>query len=222
MQDNPRETGSQQSALLYLKHQIVNLDCIAEISVKRDRVTLRYAFARLDEPGARLFLSPGEAEPLLIYLRAARETMPGWVTIADRLVNLDLAADIWVEHDQLQLVLALPDQRGGPLIRSFTRQAGRSILAYFRPRDARALESNSIVPFRQHAWVTVGTHLINLALVSGIRFTPQHVNVSFVGLPNFVRVFGDREATPLIERLQQLGVLPIEAVPSHDEKYVDE
>src|SRR5919202_3630779 len=84
MPDGTLPGGGRSPALLYLKHHVVNLDRIAEISVKQGRVTLCYAFARLDEPGARLVLTPQEAEPLLAALQTPRADWPAWVPVADR------------------------------------------------------------------------------------------------------------------------------------------
>lgn len=202
--------------MLYLKHQIVNLDLVAEISVKREWATLRFAFARLDERGARLFLSPAEAHPLLTYLNTARESMIAWVATGDRMINLDLVADVWVERDQIRLVPVLPDQRGGPLPRSFSRRLGRPILAYFQQPGVlvaeEAAQRSSVGP----SWAAIGDHLINLALVTSIRFAGQQVLVSFTGLPNFSRSFPIDEAGPLLDYMQHLGVLPIEAVQHSD------
>src|SRR3712207_3762637 len=133
MQDLTHASGGRQPTLLYLKHQVVNLDRIAEISAKRGRVTLCLAFARIGEPGARLSLSPAEAEPLLAVLRQAvlRQAgmhLPAWVPVADRLVNLDLAVDVWIDREQVTLVSALPDQRGGPLPRIFPRAVAQPLL----------------------------------------------------------------------------------------------
>ena len=221
MPDGMLPGGGRPPALLYLKHHVVNLDRIAEISVNRGRVTLCYAFARLDEPGARLVLTPAEAEPLLAALQAPRTDWPAWVPVADRLVNLDLVLDVGIAPDQLTLISALPDQRGGPLPRRFPRTAMRPLLAYFE--QIGVLVGSSVAPPEAGLhWVVAGTHLVNLALVSAIRFGPQEVQLGFAGLPQFARVFSYAEATQLIERLQQLGSLPIDAVPVEDPGAADE
>ena len=215
MQDRTHRDVGRRPTLLYLRQQVINLDRIAEISVKRGRITLCFAFARLGEPGARLLLSPTEAEPLLTALQQARAELPGWVAVADRLVNLDLAVDVWGARDQVVLVLALPDQRGGPLPRRFPRPVARPLLAYFKQAGVLAMERTAAGADRP-GWVQAGEHLINLALVSDIRFSAQQVQVAFAGLPHFARSFSYEEAMPLIERLQQLGSLPIDAVHAGD------
>ena len=64
---HPRRTFAgtgKHPALLYIQNQVVNLDRIAEVSLKRERVTLCFTFARINDPGARLFLSPeGHEQP---------------------------------------------------------------------------------------------------------------------------------------------------------------
>lgn len=199
MQDRAHGATGRRPLLVYIRQQIVNLDHIAEISVKRGRVTLCFAFARLGEPGARLVLSPTEAEPLLMGLRQIGPDLSAWVAIDDRLINLDLVVDIWSTHDEVILAPALPDQSGGPLPRIFPRPAARSLLGYFEH------------PGTAHPdWVTAGDHLINLALVSSVRLGAQHVQLVFVGLPRFMRSFSYAEARPLLERLQHMGALPID------------
>jgi hypothetical protein len=212
MQDWAQRSADRRPALVYVRQQVVNLDRIAEISVKRGRVTLCFAFARLGEPGARLVLSPAEAEPLLIGLRQVGPDLSAWVAIEDRLVNLDLVVDIWSTQDEIILVPALPDQNGGPLPRSFPRLAARSLLSYFE-QNGRLSQDRAATPGPPlPAWITAGEHLVNLALVSGIRLGAQHIQVVFAGLPHFARSFSYGEARPLIERLQQMGALPIDAM----------
>ena len=215
MQDRTHEGAGRKPTLLYLRHQVVNLERIAEISVKRGRgVTLCFAFARLGDPGARLLLPPPEAEALLLALKEARAELPAWVPVADRLINLDLAVDLWVTRDQVTLVPTLPDQRGGPLPRRFPRPVAQPLLAYFEQTNVLFMEGAEPLATDRPGWVEAGEHLINLALVSGIRFTAQQVQLTFAGLPHFARSFPYAEATVLIERLQQLGALPIDAVRS--------
>jgi hypothetical protein len=60
--------------------------------------------------------------------------------------------------------------------------------------------------------VPAGEHLINLALVSAIRLGSHQVHVAFAGLPRLARAFSYAEAGPLLEQLQQTGVLPIDAL----------
>ena len=203
--------GDRKPTLLYLRHQVVNLDRIAEISAKRGRVTLCYAFARLGDPGARLLLSPAEAEALLAALRDARGQLPAWVSVGDRLVNLDLALDVWATADQVTLVPALPDQRGGALPRRFPRPVAEPLLAYFRRADVLPMDHPASSADRP-GWVVAGEHLINLALVSNIRFSAEEVQLSFAGLPHFARSIPYAEARLLLDRLQQLGGLPIDAL----------
>lgn len=214
MQDRADGGAGRRPALVYLRQQVVNLDRIAEISIKRGRVTLCFAFARLGEPGARLVLSPAEAEPLLIGLRQIGPDLSSWVAIEDRLINLDQVVDIWSIRDEIILVPALPDQSGGPLPRRFPRPAARALLGYFeqagRLSQERALAAGTALP----GWITAGEHLVNLALVSGIRLGAQHVQLVFAGLPHFARSFSYGEARPLIEQLQHMGALPIDAILS--------
>jgi len=209
--------GGRRPTLLYLRQQVVNLNRIAEISVKRGRVTLCFAFARLGDPGARLVLAPQEAELLLATLRRAEADLPAWVAIGDRLINLDLAVDVWLARDQVTVVPALPDQRGGPLPRNFPPALVRPLIAYFEHAGVLSREGNRNTPAPERpGWVRAGEHLINLALVGGIRFTGQNVQVVFAGLPRFARSFTFVEAAPLLEQLQQLGGLPIDALYSRE------
>ena len=212
MQDQTHGRVSGQPTMLYLRHQVVNLDRIAEILVKRGRVTLCFAFARIGDPGARLVLSPMEAEALLAALKHGGANLQAWVAVEDRLINLDLAVDVWIARDQVVVVPALPDQRGGPLPRSFPGPVARPILAYLEQAGMRSMEGAADSAADRPGWVEAGEHLVNLALVSGIRFSAQQVQVVFAGLPHFTRSFSYVEATALIERLQQLGSLPIDAV----------
>ncbi len=217
MEDRTLTGAGKRTALLYIQNQVVNLDRIAEISLKRERVALCFAFARINDPGARLFLSPEEAQPLLTYLRSAPEGRHTWVAVADRLFNLDLTADIWIGQAQVRLISALPDQRGSPIPRNFPRQVAQPILSYFREAGVLRVEGKPEAA-DWSGWVAAGDHLVNLALVSGIRFGTQHVQVSFAGLPKFARSFPYAEAAPLIDRMQQLGILPIEAVHIQDRR----
>ena len=201
--------AGRRPTLVFVRQQVVNLDRIAEISFKRGRVTLCFAFARLGETGARLTLAPAEAEPLLTSLRQINPEQSPWVAIEDRLVNLDLVVDIWSTHDELILVPALADQRGGPLPRAFTKTAARSLMAYFEHAGSWPQQR-----LDHPDWVTAGEHLINLALVSGVRLGAQHVQLLFTGLPRFTRNFSYADARALIERLQQSGALPIDAIYS--------
>lgn len=214
MQDWAQGSTGRRPALVYVRQQVVNLDRIAEIAVKRGRVTLCFAFARLGEPGARLVLSPAEAEPLLIGLRQLGPDLSAWVAIEDRLVNLDLVVDIWSTQDEMILVPALPDQSGGPLPRRFPRSAARSLLTYFEQNGGLSQERAATPGTALPDWVTAGEHLVNLALVSDVRLGTQHIQVVFAGLPHFARSFSYGEARPLIERLQQMGALPIDAMHS--------
>jgi hypothetical protein len=143
------------------------------------------------------------------------------VALADRLVNLDLVLDVGIAPDQITLISALPDHRGGPLPRRFPRPDMWPLLAYFEQAGVLAGNPGG-APEAGLQWVVAGTHLVNLALVSAIRFGAQEVQLGFAGLPQFARVFPYAEATQLIERLQQLGSLPIDTVPVEDDGAVDE
>jgi hypothetical protein len=207
--DKPTGAGSYPR-LLYLNHQLVNLDGVAEIALTTEHVTLAFAFVPVAAPHARIMLSWQEAQPLFSALQQGQAHYPAWVALTDRIVNLDLAVDVSMTSDEVTLVAAHANAWGGPLPRRWSRSDAQPILAYFHH-----LRLQPAVPAdgaNRSSWAAIGEHLINLALVTQVRFRENHIQMAFAGIPRFARSFAYGEAAPLLEHLQHLGVLPIEAV----------
>jgi hypothetical protein len=195
--------------LLYLNHQLVNLDGVAEIALTTEHVTLAFAFVPVAAPHARIMLSWPDAQPLFNALQQGQAHYPAWVALADRIVNLDLAVDVCVTAEEVTLVAAHANAWGGPLPRRWARQDAQPILAYFQQLR---LQPAAPAAANRSSWAIVGEHLINLALVTQVRFRENQIQMAFAGIPRFARSFAYGEAAQLLERLQHLGVLPIEAV----------
>ncbi len=205
-----RPDGGPDSPLVYIGSQLVNVDRIAEIALTPERVTVGFAGVPVSDPRARMVLSWQDAQLLLSALDKRQGRDGAWVALPGRLVNIDLAVDVWATQEQVTLISAQPSGRGGPLPRRWPRNEAAPLLAYFRSLAAQGQGLGAGSELGR--WIAVGEHLINLDFVTQVRFGSQHVQILFAGLPRFSRSFAYGEATPLLDRLQRAGVLPIEGV----------